>query len=149
MRRMIAMASLVIILALRVEALPSAEMKFDFGNKLSPVIQLNSDTTKAKQQVNRLEVPLRYDVKQNHPNPFNSSTAIDYDMPWEATVFIAVYNVLGQRVRTLAYESKHAGSHTISWDGRDDSGTSVASGVYLYLVSTVNSYKIRKMILVK
>ncbi len=76
--------------------------------------------------------PLRLAI-QAVPNPFNPSTTLRFDLPTRATVSLVLYNVSGQRVKTLLpAESLPAGAHTWVWDGRDDAGAAVASGVYVY-----------------
>jgi hypothetical protein len=75
--------------------------------------------------------PLEMSLGQNYPNPFNPSTTIRYSVAEGADVSVLVYDVLGQQVRTLVAERRAAGRHTVVWDGHDDSGRSVASGVYV------------------
>jgi len=86
---------------------------------------------------------------QNYPNPFNSATTIEYSLPQEAGVYIAVYNVLGHPVRTLVNTLNAAGHHVVTWDGRDDDGELVASGVYFYRFIADDYHTIRKMLLLK
>jgi hypothetical protein len=75
--------------------------------------------------------PLEMSLGQNYPNPFNPATTIRYSVAEGADVSVLVYDVLGQQVRTLVAEHRAAGRHTVVWDGHDDSGRSVASGVYV------------------
>ncbi|MDH4157389.1 MAG: lectin like domain-containing protein [candidate division Zixibacteria bacterium] len=86
---------------------------------------------------------------QNYPNPFNPGTIISYSIPSRSHVEIAVFNLLGQRVKTLVSESKAAGSHTVAWDGTDEAGREVASGVYLYRLIAGENVKSEKMLLLK
>ncbi|MDZ7333497.1 MAG: DUF3160 domain-containing protein, partial [candidate division KSB1 bacterium] len=76
--------------------------------------------------------PLPKSIKlfQNYPNPFNEQTVIRFQLPRTANVRIEIYNVVGQKIRTLLFEQKTAGVHTIKWDGKDDLGRSIGSGVY-------------------
>ncbi len=74
----------------------------------------------------------RFSLAQNHPNPFNPTTTIRFSVPDAGRVRLAVYNVAGQLVRTLIDEWLSVGEHAAIWDGRDELGRSVASGVYLY-----------------
>ncbi|MDZ7362597.1 MAG: T9SS type A sorting domain-containing protein [candidate division KSB1 bacterium] len=71
-------------------------------------------------------------LAQNYPNPFNPETTIEFTLPAVAPVTLRIYNLNGQLIRTLLNESRPAGRHPVSWDGRDDAGRDVASGVYLY-----------------
>ncbi|MCK4573237.1 MAG: T9SS type A sorting domain-containing protein, partial [candidate division Zixibacteria bacterium] len=85
----------------------------------------------------------------NYPNPFNPDTRIDFDLPQSSRVALAVFNVLGRKVKTLINEQMPAGTHTVVWDGREDNGNPVASGVYLYRLETGSSVFTRKMMLLK
>lgn len=84
-------------------------------------------------------IPSAYSLKQNYPNPFNPTTNIDYDLPQVSAVKIAVFDILGNVVRILAEGSQPAGSYTIQWDGRNNNGTTVSSGIYLYRISALGS----------
>ncbi len=95
-----------------------------------------------------------YELAQNYPNPFNPGTQIRYQLPETAEVSLLIYNALGQQVRRLiAGEKKSAGRYQITWDGRDQSGHAVASGVYFYRLTAKNSRRTavlqRKMLLLK
>lgn len=95
------------------------------------------------------KLPATYGLDQNMPNPFNPATAIQYQLPEDGHVRLVVYNLLGQEVRTLVDERVMAGHHAVMWDGRDDSGRSLATGVYLYRL-TANDYKqVKRMLLLK
>ena len=94
-------------------------------------------------------LPAGYAVAQNYPNPFNPTTSISYTLPARAQVEIAVFNVLGQRVRTLQEGTRPAGVHRVVWDGTDDSGRPQASGVYFYRASLGEVTVSRKMMLLK
>ncbi len=75
-------------------------------------------------------IPTSYALYQNYPNPFNPSTTIKFDLPVDSRVTVEVYNVLGQRVRTLINENRRAGYEAIEWNGTGDSGQQLSSGVY-------------------
>ena len=77
-------------------------------------------------------VPVAYSLDQNYPNPFNPSTTIRYSLPSAGKVTLKVYNLLGQEVRTLVNEVQPAGNQTAEWDGRNNSGNGLSSGVYIY-----------------
>ena len=81
--------------------------------------------------------PERFELYQNFPNPFNPSTEIRFDLPAKSELTLVVYNLLGQAVRTLVNEERPAGSHNVRWDGRNDGGRSVSSGVYFYRFSAM------------
>jgi hypothetical protein len=94
-------------------------------------------------------LPYRFELSQNYPNPFNPITTIEYSLPKRSHVTIEVYNVLGQKVQTLADQEESAGSYTITWDGRTNSGQSAATGVYLYRFEAGDHVETKKMLLLK
>jgi len=85
----------------------------------------------------------------NFPNPFNPSTTINFDMPKAGNARLSVYNVKGQLVRSLVNEDRGFGSHSVVWNGMDDNGNTVPSGIYFYRLSTDNHTETRKMMLMK
>ena len=89
------------------------------------------------------------DLSQNYPNPFNPATQISYSLPKNCNVIIVIYNVLGQKVKTLVDEFQTAGYKTVHWDGKDDQGNEVASGVYFYKLKAGDFSETKKMILMK
>jgi hypothetical protein len=94
-------------------------------------------------------LPYRFELSQNYPNPFNPITTIEYGLPECCHVTIEVYNVLGQKVRTLVDREESAGSYTITWDGTSSAGTPVATGVYLYRFQAGDHIQSKKMLLLK
>ncbi|MGA9115814.1 MAG: FlgD immunoglobulin-like domain containing protein [Bacteroidota bacterium] len=99
------------------------------------------------------ELPREFALMQNYPNPFNPVTNIRYALPSAARVTLDVFNVLGQRVRTLVQTDQAAGVHTTLWDGRNDAGQQLASGVYFYRLAAEGAgspyQSIMKMVLLK
>jgi photosystem II stability/assembly factor-like uncharacterized protein len=100
------------------------------------------------------EVPGTFALEQNFPNPFNPSTEIMYGLPEQATVTLRIYDILGREVVTLLDESRAAGTYRQTWNGRNATGASVASGVYFYRieakgVSGKNFTSLKKMVLMK
>ena len=85
----------------------------------------------------------------NYPNPFNPETKISFSLPERASVSLAVYNVVGQKVRDLINATLPAGSYTVTWDGADDQGNRLASGVYFCRLSAGENTSTQKMILMK
>jgi len=92
-------------------------------------------------------LPKSIKLFQNYPNPFNPETAIRFELPAHSFVKIELYNTLGQKIRTLLAEQKPAGVHIIKWDGKDDNGSSVSSGVYFYSLETGDFRQVRRMVL--
>ena len=94
--------------------------------------------------------PLRtFRLHPSYPNPFNSSTLIRYDLPAPGFVTLEIYNLLGQKVRTLVAEWKLAGSYQVRWDGTNDAGEMVESGVYVYRLNAGGWAEARKLILLR
>jgi hypothetical protein len=94
-------------------------------------------------------VPADFRLYQNYPNPFNSSTNIRFTLARRLEVNLSIYNILGQRVCTLLDGIRPSGYHTVSWDGRNDSGIPVASGLYFYLIKAGERIEAGKMVLIK
>ena len=94
-------------------------------------------------------LPADYALDQNVPNPFNSSTGLEFALPEPGQVQLAVYSLVGQRVATLVEEGREAGRYTITWDGRDDDGRSLATGVYLYRLRAGAHTLTRKLLMLR
>ena len=90
-----------------------------------------------------------FSLKQNYPNPFNPSTTIEYEVPQDGHVSLVIYNLLGQRVRTLYDAFRSAGQYRITWDGRNDQGREVTTGIYFYRLQTENQIQTKKMLFIK
>lgn len=86
---------------------------------------------------------------QNYPNPFNERTIIRFYVPDRMEVRLEIFNILGQRITTLLQERKEEGYHQITWDGRGDSGTRAASGIYIYRFTAGSYVENRKLVLVR
>jgi hypothetical protein len=91
-------------------------------------------------------LPQRCVLNQNYPNPFNASTRIRYRTPQEGQVTLEVFNILGQEVRCLVRADQPAGEHTVVWDGRDDDGRGLPSGIYFGRLQAGNFGKTVKMV---
>jgi FtsP/CotA-like multicopper oxidase with cupredoxin domain len=94
-------------------------------------------------------VPKKFTLEQNYPNPFNPSTNIRFQLPQDERVELKIYNMLGQEVRTLANEKYTAGQHTLVWDGKNNHGKAVASGIYVYKMTAGKFTRTKKMNLVR
>ncbi|PWB74269.1 hypothetical protein C3F09_04115 [candidate division GN15 bacterium] len=94
-------------------------------------------------------IPAVFELAQNFPNPFNPSTAINFTLPSAMPVSLEIYNVLGQRVKTLVDATMAAGSHVAQWDGTDQYGGAVSTGVYFYRLVAGDQTATKKMMLLK
>lgn len=122
---------------------------FTFGNyKLEP---RNDDDVvrKAVSVEEDGQSPFTFDLAQNYPNPFNPATTIRYQVANKGRVSITIFNILGQKVRTLVDAVRPAGAYSITWDGTSDRGARVSSGVYLYRMEAGDFVKVQKMLLLK
>ena len=97
----------------------------------------------------RSELPSTIQLLQNYPNPFNPSTAICYRLSVAGDVKLSIYNLLGQRIKTLVDYYQGAGEHLIVWNGADDSNCPVSSGIYVYKIETHKMRIQKKMILIR
>jgi PKD repeat protein len=96
-----------------------------------------------------LAVPNDFALSQNTPNPFNPSTSINFALPEATHVQIAVYNIIGQRIATLTDADYPAGEHSVIWNGMNDNGKTVSSGVYFYQIKAGDFVASKKMVLMK
>lgn len=94
-------------------------------------------------------VPQAFALEQNAPNPFNSNTVIRFALPQPSQVELAIYNLLGQPVAVLVQGPSAAGSFSVRWDGRDQAGQAVTSGVYLYQLRAGEYTEVRKLLLLR
>ncbi|MEZ4745295.1 MAG: FlgD immunoglobulin-like domain containing protein [Calditrichia bacterium] len=95
------------------------------------------------------EIPTRFGLEQNYPNPFNPETTIRFALPQSGNVTLKIFNLSGQLVRTLVSSEFAAGQHQIVWNGRNDLGEKVASGMYLYRITAGSFVQTKKMMLMK
>lgn len=93
--------------------------------------------------------PAVFALNGNYPNPFNLSTTIEFSLPESSRTTLDIYNIMGQKVRGLVSEQMALGSHSIVWDGRDDSGKTVSSGSYIAQLSAGKHTATGRMMMVK
>jgi len=94
-------------------------------------------------------IPQTFSLAQNYPNPFNARTVIKYSLPKDSKVEITIYNILGRKVKTLVNEHQKAGYKTVIWDGKNQKGNEVATGVYFYRITADDFVQSKKMLLLK
>ena len=96
-----------------------------------------------------IDKPVSFYLYQNYPNPFNSQTTIKYYLPKPGQVKVEIYNLLGQKIRKLINQPQISGTHQVVWDGRDENGNSVSSGVYIYNLICNKFSMSKKLLLLK
>ena len=111
--------------------------------------QLFSKDGEAGNGIMELGSPDEFKLYQNYPNPFSSQTTFQYDVAEATSVKIYIYNTLGQLVKTIDRGDNGVGTHTVEWDGKNDDGDTLSSGVYFYQLRTKDFNKTMKMLLVK
>ena len=119
----------------RITAIDDADNESDYSNSVSTGVEGEvpgfKRTPESTDELSTL-LPKEIALHQNYPNPFNPETQIQFELPQAATVSLVIYNLLGEQVRTLVEGSTEAGFHPVRWQGKDDQGRSLPSGVYVY-----------------
>jgi hypothetical protein len=118
--------------------LPYDQKRVHLGSRATAVEELESNST-----------PAEFGLGNAYPNPFNPETTINFSLPWDAPVTVNIYNDQGQLVRALVDGRMAAGEFKVTWDGKDDRGTEVASGVYLYKIESTNLRLTKKVTFLK
>ena len=115
----------------------------------SPVLE---DVTISWSEITGIDdniIPLITKLNQNYPNPFNPETEIIYSLRENSKVSLNIYNIKGQKVKQLISDQLPEGQHSVVWNGKDDNGKSVSSGIYFYKLKTENYEKTKRMVLLK
>ena len=128
------------------EPLPAGEKTGVFIDDIAVTSTLTMSM--ARKRIDLLPLPTEYKLFQNYPNPFNSFTKIDYQIIGKSyqDVELTIYNLLGQKVKTLRRERQNGGYYTVLWDGTNESGDLVSSGIYVYQLKT-DDFKMEKKLL--
>jgi hypothetical protein len=116
------------------------EAAYGSGAWQTEMARVNGNTTEALGD---------YLLSQNHPNPFNPSTDIHFQLPQASQVVLKIFNTFGEEIRTLVDGPYSAGFHSLRWDGKDRNGNQVASGMYFYQLRAGGFTQMRKMILLR
>ena len=103
----------------------------------------------AVEEEEQIAAPGDFRLFQSHPNPFNSETIIKYTLSRSCRISLVIYNILGQKVRTLVTEYQKPGVRSVSWDGTDENGKDLASGIYFYQLTAGEIIQTKRMILLK
>ncbi|MCK4312625.1 MAG: T9SS type A sorting domain-containing protein, partial [Candidatus Cloacimonetes bacterium] len=94
-------------------------------------------------------IPTVTELRNNYPNPFNPETTIEYSLKEPGNISLEIYNIRGQKVRTLVNEFREVGYHSVIWNGKDSNGKPVSSGLYFYRMKMTDYSQLRKMLLLK
>ena len=141
--------------------IPERKVSFDFLDHGIQIIKKSTVSYDIKVVIGELDyvqkmsdeilenIPSDFSLSQNYPNPFNPVTKLDYNLPLRSSVNISIYNVLGQEIKTLVNGVKEYGYHSVTWNGRDELGREMSSGVYFVRITSQGFTKTRKMLLVK
>jgi len=111
------------------------------GSLINQITRTNSSEFKV--------LPKQFLLHQNFPNPFNPSTEIRFDLPKESIVNLSIYNLMGQKIKTLNSKNLTPGFHSVIWNGTDDFGNYVSSGMYLYSINAKHFQSTKKMLFLK
>ncbi|MCX6827678.1 MAG: T9SS type A sorting domain-containing protein [candidate division Zixibacteria bacterium] len=122
---------------------------FNYGTILATGIIPANTIDIAYMNASNEMVPEHFSLSQNYPNPFNPNTRIEFGLPVGAHVKLQIFNMMGQKVKTLADEWWQAGLHAVMWNGTNDAGDPVATGIYLYRITAGDFNETRKMSLIK
>lgn len=117
------------------------------GKQDTWLIKLRDSVPTAVQDQQQL--PAAYQLTQNYPNPFNNSTTIRFSLPSPERISLSIYNLTGQEVASLVSGSREAGEYTIHWDGTDDQGNELASGIYVYRLKSSAYEETKKLLLLR
>lgn len=98
---------------------------------------------------NTIKIPCQIELYQNYPNPFNPTTLISYTLPKTSSVELKIFDILGNDVRTLVNEIQNSGIRNSKWDGTDNDGNKLSSGIYYCRLKVNDNIKTIKMILMK
>ncbi|MBN2366018.1 MAG: T9SS C-terminal target domain-containing protein, partial [Calditrichaeota bacterium] len=90
-----------------------------------------------------------FQLSQNYPNPFNPATTIEFAVPYQSDVELVVYNTMGQKIKTLVKGPRNHGEYKIRWNGENDRGVKVSSGIYIYQLRVGSMIDSRKMIFIR
>jgi hypothetical protein len=120
--------------------MPDSVININFNFPTTAVEDENDQTTQR---------PAEFELSQNYPNPFNPETKIEYALKKTGHVTLHIYNILGEKVKTLLDQDQPAGFYQINWDGKNDNGKPISSGIYLYKLEVNGFSEAKRMLLLK
>jgi PKD repeat protein len=115
------------------------------GTKINYITVLDPDLNENE----KTEIPVQNALFSNYPNPFNPTTSISFSIERDGFVSLDIYNIRGQKIKSLVSENKATGNHSVVWNGTDESGRNVGSGIYFYRIITDKFTSTKKMVLMK
>ena len=95
------------------------------------------------------ELPISFSLNQNYPNPFNPTTNINYSIPSDNFVTVTVYNVMGEKIKTLSNGFATSGYKSVKWNAQNERGQEVSAGLYVYTIEAGDFRDTKKMLLLK
>ncbi len=133
------------------EFLFSVERSAPIGKeqKIKALIKTSDGQSWMKEISFTISPPKEFHLYDNFPNPFNPTTKIAFELPMTSKVKLVIYDALGREVRTLTDDEYPAGYIELTWDGRNEIGTAVSSGVYFYRISTPKWNSVKKMVMLR
>jgi tetrahydromethanopterin S-methyltransferase subunit B len=116
---------------------------------LSGDMKVNANNSRDMNTLDIKQIPEVFKLANNYPNPFNPTTTIGYQLPENNKVVVNIYDMLGNKIRTLVNENKTAGYYSVVWNGLNDNGARISSGTYFYHIQAGTHNSTKKMLLIK
>jgi hypothetical protein len=107
------------------------------------------DITVSVEEVKTSEVPFDFELKQNYPNPFNGETKIPFKLSRSIKAEISIYDITGEKLRTVFNGKRGFGAYVVSWNGKNDNGDLLPSGIYFIVMQSNNAFQVQKAVFVK
>jgi hypothetical protein len=145
----IAMAGTEPLRASRIAVLELSILNKESSATITGTAQINAMYSEQLESVSLRQIPSKFALNQNYPNPFNPTTTIAYQLAEDSKVTIQIYDLLGNKVRTLVNSEKASGYYKAQWNGLNDSGNVMPSGAYIYRITAGSFQKTKKMLLMK
>ncbi|MCK4689835.1 MAG: T9SS type A sorting domain-containing protein, partial [Candidatus Marinimicrobia bacterium] len=145
----VAMAGVTPLTDAQIASIELRILSKDAGAMMTGSATVNENAGRSLKKLVIRQIPAEFKLSRNYPNPFNPTTNISFQLPGNSKVTIAVYDILGNRVRTLVNENKTAGYYTVQWDGLNDNGMSLSSGTYFFQIQAGQHNSTKKMLLIK
>jgi len=131
-------------------AMQNEELKFIYnGMESSTKIKFTGNMEKQEVTLNFVSLPETFHLNQNYPNPFNPTTTISFNLPEKSKVYAVIYDIQGNKIKTLVNDNIQAGYHNIEWNATDDHGNRVSAGIYFMNLQTGKFSRTQKMVLLK